>query len=658
MGQRKKVVIIGGGVAGLTAAHELIERDFDVTLYERRDAFGGKAASERVIKGKSNGNGAGPTYPTEHGFRFLPGWYRHLPDTMSRIPSRRTSEGAARQTVADHLVPVGQNLMARYDRDPIPIVLHVPRSKNQAQGIVSFFGEIQKMGLTIEEAAFFFQKLAQFLRLPEDARRREFDAISWWSFVDAENRSAAFRALTIATTRTLVAAKASEASAYTIATMAVRTLFESSLTIDRVLDGPTSEVWLKPWVRHLEAKGVRFVPGYELDRIVFDGTAPAVAGLVLSKVEAARDWRKLRASWRKGETKPPGPGASPADIKPLAPEKIEIGDGVDYYVFALPVEQMAYYVNRSNMLTYYDSTLRNIVSLSNSVDWMTGIQFYLRFQIDLPPGHIVCSDSEWALTAIEQTRFWRDVRLPDEVQSILSVDISAWDQIGRFVQKPAFGCTRDEIAREVWRQLKASLNRKGRQDILRDDMLVNGVLDSNSYNLDDNVADKFDRKKQAVYNRSQAVRFSADESLYDTADRFVPPFAFGDRLELNVEPILVNRPGGLQFRPPAVTKISNMFLAADYVATATNLACMEGANEAARQAVNGILEAAGSREDRCQTWQFADQDVLGRVATFLTLGEQLPGMRASMEVAASAVASAGAAATRAKDAIFQFWKRP
>ena len=44
---------------------------------------------------------------------------------------------------------------------------------------------------------------------------------------------------------------------------------------------------------------------------------------------------------------------------------------------------------------------------------------------------------------------------------------------------------------------------------------------------------------------------------------------------------------------PAVTAIPNLFLASDYIQTYTDLATMEGANEAARRAVNGILDARG-----------------------------------------------------------------
>jgi len=39
------VAILGGGVAGLSAAHELAERGFSVDVYERKPVFGGKARS-------------------------------------------------------------------------------------------------------------------------------------------------------------------------------------------------------------------------------------------------------------------------------------------------------------------------------------------------------------------------------------------------------------------------------------------------------------------------------------------------------------------------------------------------------------------------------------------------------------------------------------
>src|SRR5918911_5596773 len=90
-----KVIVLGGGVAGMTAAHELAARGFEVTVFELRSIPGGKARSMDAIPG----TGGRRALPGEHGFRFFPGFYRHVPDTMSRIPF-----GGRQRGVLDNLV--------------------------------------------------------------------------------------------------------------------------------------------------------------------------------------------------------------------------------------------------------------------------------------------------------------------------------------------------------------------------------------------------------------------------------------------------------------------------------------------------------------------------------------------------------------------------
>ena len=68
---------------------------------------------------------------------------------------------------------------------------------------------------------------------------------------------------------------------------------------------------------------------------------------------------------------------------------------------------------------------------------------------------------------------------------------------------------------------------------------------------------------------------------------------------VNLEPLLINTAGSWSDRPNATTRIDNLMLAADYVRTNTDLATMEGANEAARRAVNGVLAASGRASPPC-----------------------------------------------------------
>ena len=53
----QKVVILGGGVAGLSAAHELIERGFGVEVFEKLKIPGGKARSIPIVEGLGHHGG-------------------------------------------------------------------------------------------------------------------------------------------------------------------------------------------------------------------------------------------------------------------------------------------------------------------------------------------------------------------------------------------------------------------------------------------------------------------------------------------------------------------------------------------------------------------------------------------------------------------------
>jgi uncharacterized protein with NAD-binding domain and iron-sulfur cluster len=198
---------------------------------------------------------------------------------------------------------------------------------------------------------------------------------------------------------------------------------------------------------------------------------------------------------------------------------------------------------------------------------MNGIVLFLRRDVPIVHGHVIYIDSAWSLTSISQRQFWGGSlgRFgAGDVGGILSVDVSDWSTPGPLTGKPAMECSREEIFAEVWAQLQAHLNAGGRR-ILGAADLVEWFLDTD-------------------------VRFPDVRQLE------------GVRTDINLEPLLVNTIGSWTWRPDAATSIENLFLAADYVRTYTDLATMEGANEAARRAVNALLERSGSNEVRCGVW--------------------------------------------------------
>jgi len=110
----ESVVVIGG----LSAAHGLVERGYDVDVYEKRSIYGGKARSMDVPG--TGGAGRRPL-PGEHGVRFFPAFYRHVFDTMRRIPYEDNEEG-----VFDNLVGTTQWLIAREGDAEVELPLELP----------------------------------------------------------------------------------------------------------------------------------------------------------------------------------------------------------------------------------------------------------------------------------------------------------------------------------------------------------------------------------------------------------------------------------------------------------------------------------------------------------------------------------------------------
>jgi 15-cis-phytoene desaturase len=511
------VIVIGGGVAGMSAAHELIERGFAVRVFERQSLPGGKA---RSVSAPGTGTGGRPDLPGEHGFRFFPRFYRHVIDTMERIPVPGAASAAA------NLVQASREEIAIDGKHSIVMDAWFPRSLADIRTMLAERVSISELGLTPEDQEVFADRVWQLMTTSRERSLEEYERLAWTAFLGADQRSEAFRRLLVGgLTRSLIAATPKEASTDVGGSVLVElfyALLRPGTSEDRLLCGPTNDVWLTPWLAYLRRRGV----DYHLDAKV---TAIEVSDRQISGVRVREGG---------GETVISG----------------------DYYVAALPVERMADLL--TDEMVAIDPILAGIRTLAGDTRWMTGIQFYLTDRVPVVNGHVTYIETPWALTSISQAQFWPKVDLSrygdGTVRDILSVDMSDWDTPGRWTTtKCAEQCTPDEIADEVWAQLQHALGDGGEQ-ILPTSIRHGWYLDR-------------------------------DIRRHDGRDH-------------DAEPLLVNKAGRWNIRPTAHTGIANLFLASDYVRTNTNLATMEAANEAARRAVNGIIDAAGSSARACAIW--------------------------------------------------------
>ena len=578
----------------MSAAHELVMRGFEVDVYEWQPKYvGGKARSIDVPDSAAVGN---EPFPGEHGFRFFPGFYRHVTATMKEIPipgekvKRKRWFGKRQRTAFDNLVPTTTLLMATDQGVDIEMLVEFPSSLRdmikQFKGVMEF----SKLGFEEGEIELFVELLWQFMTSSRIRRDEVYERISWWDYFQAEGKSSAYQQYLVGgIVRTLVAAKPRLMSAKTGGDIFLQLIYlmaNPHASADRVLNAPTNDAWLWPWLDFLQSKGVNYYHDVDVKFIHVD-TKENPDTPSITKVTVMMDHSDDSKKYKK-------------DIE------------ADYYVVAVPVERMAHLIDKHNepqpdgsVKNYFiqgDTALGYIPTLAQSVNWMNGAQYYMTEDVTLTHGHTMYPDSPWALTAISQIQFWGDYDMSNKgngkAKGILSVDISDWFANNTDVEngKPANELTRREILDQTWDQLESRLNGRITKDMITFDYLDRDIIFITSDAADD--------------HQPHLMKLMPDGSMKEINDPVTLKYGDSQVKTRNHEPLLVNTVNSWSLRPEAFTRYQNMFLASDYVRTFTDLATMEGANEAARRATNAILIKSGSRKKKAKIWDLHEPLVL------------------------------------------------
>ncbi|SDS03167.1 NAD-binding domain and a Fe-S cluster-containing protein [Pseudomonas asplenii] len=441
------VAILGGGVAGLTAAHELIERGYTVTVYERR-ALGGKA---RSIPVPHTGTSGRLDLPGEHGFRFYPNFYHNLPDTLRRIPYSGNPHGAWSNLAALQNFLIALTGRPDFYVDTTTILVFPGTPAGIPQALTSLVN-LLSAGLQIppHELAFFVQKLHVFFTSGDLRRLGQWEKMSWWDYTQAANMSAAYQQLLGRIIIGFVAARPEIASARTIG-QAVEGFFYSYAKRDvdnpfagilRLMNHPTNEAWIDPWVHYLSQSGVTFSVGTQVTGFTFSN------GHISS--------------------------AQATDVNHAG-----INISADYFVLAVPAEQVVPLM--SPAMVAADAQLGRIANLQ--IRWMNGIQFFLTAATAVPL--MECIDSPWAIGGGTQAQFWpvgfSTTYGDGSVKDVLSIIIAEWTQPGIVYKKPANQCTPQEIANEVLAQIRAGLDNGA--SVLPDSLIHSWFLDPGLSNV-------------------------------------------------------------------------------------------------------------------------------------------------------------------------------
>jgi uncharacterized protein with NAD-binding domain and iron-sulfur cluster len=524
-----------------------VERGFEVHVFERNPLLGGKCRTWGL---PGTGTAGRADLPAEHGFRFFPGFYTNLTDSMQRTP--RPGRG---DTAYDSLHQFGElhgfsgglslgpkssaqfGLPGSLGADPARLDDPVQLVGAIARVVAMLANAAVDAPLMPVELADLVNRILVYATSSWERRRGQWEKVSWWRFLDGDHRSTVYQQFALKGVTSILQASKSERAA-TLSTGNIVDAFlwnvlglgQNSRTgwLARGLDGPTGDVWINPWARHLARLGVRFhtqqsLAGFEVSR----GWVSAA-----TVVDPAGRTRRVEADW---------------------------------FLPAIGIEQAKPIFLAPRMLAA-DPWFEQFRDLN--AGWMNNIEIYFRAAPRNIRNVLVIPDHPWSLSGVFLPSQWQGEFAgtygDGSVSSVLSLVIANWGE-GRgttLVGKPASECTRQEVFAEVWATLKQ----------------------------------RFGADEPALRDEANVARWVVDPAIR---------WANGDSgPTTNDDQLTVHEVNTWSKRPDGPTGLPNLFIAGDWSATNGYVGAMECASQSARQAVQKLIDSAGKRAEPVPCWDY------------------------------------------------------
>ena len=406
------VIIFGAGIAGLTVAHELLEKGYSVELHEKIDEIGGFARSRR-LSGKDD-------MPTEHSWRGYGPFYCNFFNIAKRIP---TKDG---KTVYNNLSrPI--NFLLPHDEitkrglKPKPtikdwITIGIPMTeclmsdKRREVYAKQDFNKLMKGRLSPAGNDKFLEMLGPGLGL----NPRKSSTLSVAKFAEADMSGITH-----------------------IHTDAEGTYEHKSYQPWHVMKKPTSDAWFDPWLVHLKNMGLKIYFKSELLRI---NTSPNKDRIINCLVSKNRTDSSIGKSDR------------------------IVGNPNDIYVFCINPFVFKDVLINSGLANTTPDFIKAVKVVNEGENYQIGFRLAFNKKINFPQTNdcLTFPDSEFNITLYPQDNFFN---LDDPYFKNISGDNmdlskqkrkSLWSgticiayEPGKLFGKPAYKLDKDEIIRAV-----------------------------------------------------------------------------------------------------------------------------------------------------------------------------------------------------------------
>jgi hypothetical protein len=392
----KTIIIFGGGIAGLTVAHELIEKKFNVIVIEKDNILGGMARSQRE---KYN-------IPSEHSWRGYAPFYNNTFDIMKRIPLTNNKN----KTVYDNL--------------SLPITFYSLRDKvyeyKSNLNIIDYFWIgyfLLKYNCSNNRKNIYYKiKLIDIFKnkLSEDAYKYLVDFVCGPGYgMEKKDASYAhyFKGLTMGLYNQ---------SVYSHTHTSINGQIYKTKSSDKwhVMNQPTNEAWFDHWEKYLIDQGVIFYKNTKLTKLNISNNKITSCVLNNSIVLQANEYILC--------------------INPFNAEQL----------FA-----------SNNQFTnlHQQHYMLNLKTDSRQVAFRLGFNKKIKFPIENIA--FVFPDSEFNITLYPQEKSWKaDIKLDDmnRINSLWSGTILELYRTSKIYNKPGLNLTKEELMNEIIYQILRS----------------------------------------------------------------------------------------------------------------------------------------------------------------------------------------------------------
>ena len=574
-----KIIIIGSGISGLTVAHELIKKGFEVEIYEKDKYAGGMAKS---IRTKDN-------IPTEHSWRGYGPFYLNLFKLIKEIPinnmegfTEYTMEEIEKHNTLNDLWTVYNNNV--YDitefvkSHPGGNIIENAGGKDLGKvwkdyGYEWHIGNSKVMNKLKEYKIGRIIEAYSEKSVYDNLNKERLDFNFWYNSED-ENKShkptyfdylyllLLFGKVILSDERKkdffdirldpLIKDTLSKGGYHYISdylagpgygfdknTMSLghyATFIEYSLYQKeskwQVMNKPTSEAWIDPWVKHLKNLGVKFYFNYELVKINQNGTK--VINLVLKNNNKINKY----------------------DVNPL-----EIID-CDDYVISIDPFNFNDILKKSNMKEM-SLSYNKLNMINNQISFRLGFNKKINFKIK--NSGFVLIDSPYNITFYPQEDHWPNIDLY-EIKTLLSGTLILPYKNGSMTGKSGLALTINELKEEIIYQF------------FECETFINLCKESGV------------SKKDIIFKEIYEDWYEDGDNLVTKNKKWVNNF--------------MNE----RHRPSQRTDIENLFLSGGHCQTSISIWSMEGAVESGKITSNLILDKY--KKDRCSLYKHESKPII------------------------------------------------